>query len=65
MISLDVQEYCDNCLDFSPEVEKPQKIVKTDGTIFQTDTIVTCEHATRCDMIKRYLIRKMTKGDRL
>ena len=54
MISLDVQEYCDNCLDFSPEVEKPQKIVKSDGTIFQTDTIVTCEHATRCEMIKRY-----------
>ena len=31
MISLDVQEYCDNCLDFSPEVEKPQKIVKSNN----------------------------------
>ena len=65
MMSLDGQKDCDKCLDLSPEIEKPQKIVKSDGTIFQTDTIVTCEHATRCDMIKRYLIRKMTKGDRL
>ena len=62
MISLDVQEYCDNCLDFSPEVEKPQKVFGSDGTVIQSDTIITCEHSTRCEMIKRYLARKM-KGD--
>ena len=62
MIRLDIQEYCDNCLDFSPAVDKPQKLFGSDGAVVQSDTIVTCEHATRCEMIKRYLARKM-KGD--
>ena len=62
MIRLDIQEYCDNCLDFSPAVDRPQKAFGLDGTVVQTDTIITCEHATRCEMIKRYLTRKM-KGD--
>lgn len=62
MICLDVQEYCDNCSDFSPAVNKPHKVFRSDGSVIQSDTIVTCEHATRCEMIKRYLARKM-KGD--
>ena len=62
MIRLDAQEYCDNCLDFSPAVDRPQKVFGSDGTVIQSDTIITCEHSTRCEMIKRYLTRKM-KGD--
>ena len=38
MIRLDIQEYCDNCLDFSPTVDRPQKAFGSDGTVIQSDT---------------------------
>lgn len=63
MIRIEVQEYCSECCDFEPDVTRPVKMVGytpfTDVTdITQTDTIVRCKYAKRCESIKRYLERR-------
>ena len=55
MIRLDIQDYCASCCDFEPDVTKPVKVV-------QSDTIIRCTHAKRCECIKRYLHQQL-KGD--
>ena len=54
MIRLDIQEYCGNCYDFEPDVTRPEKVY-CGAEIIQTDTIVRCEYAKRCENIRRYL----------
>lgn len=62
MIRLDILEYCDDCCDFEPDVTKPVRtaLYSDDGNknIVQSDTIVRCKYAKRCESIKRYLERK-------
>ena len=63
MIRIEVQEYCSECCDFEPDVTRPVKMVGytpfTDVTgVAQTDTIVICKYAKRCENIKRYLERR-------
>lgn len=56
MIRLEIEEYCQWCMDFTPDVTKPQRVLSTSNEeVFQTDTIVQCEHKKRCAGIKRYL----------
>jgi hypothetical protein len=55
MIRIDVQDYCQACLDFEPDVEKPKKIYFGNGVIDQTDTVVRCKYRKHCEGIKRYL----------
>lgn len=66
MIRLDIQDYCASCCDFEPDVTKPVKSsVVTDFyevAVVQSDTIVRCTHAKRCECIKRYLSQQL-KGD--
>lgn len=63
MIRLEVQRYCSDCHDFEPDVTKPERLYRDDHlNLCQTDTIVQCRYAKRCEAIKRYLERK-TKGD--
>ena len=59
MIRIDVQEYCDCCYDFEPDVTRPNKYFK-DGhdEVTVGDTIVRCAYAKRCEAIRRYLIRQ-------
>ena len=59
MIRLQIEEYCDWCLDFSPDVTPPSKILVDDKEPVLTDTIVKCEYSKRCANIKRYLERQM------
>lgn len=64
-IRLEVQPYCESCCDFDPDVTKPEKetlhvydhrnIIDKDIVVRQTDTIVRCKYAKRCEAIKRYL----------
>lgn len=55
-IKLKVQEYCADCLDFEPNVTNPQRAYDDNREVFyQTDTIVECKYAKRCEAIKRYL----------
>ena len=66
MIRLDIQDYCASCCDFEPDVTKPVKSLLAtdlnDVIVIQSDTIVRCNHAKRCECIKRYLSQQL-KGD--
>lgn len=59
MIRLDIQPYCNACCDFDPDVTKPERSTLIAGpdavTVVQSDTIVRCKYAKRCESIKRYL----------
>jgi hypothetical protein len=65
MIRLDIQPYCDLCCDFDPDVTKPVKAyaVDSDKAVLQSDTIVQCKHAKRCESIKRYLERQIKAAE--
>ena len=66
MIRLEVEEYCQQCLDFAADVTRPERVELqgTDGThIFEySDTIVHCKYRKRCSAIKRYL-ETQAKGE--
>lgn len=62
MIRIDIEEYCQACMDFSPNVIKPSREVLYSPCEFiptpkivQSDTIVQCEYRKRCAAIRRYL----------
>ncbi len=56
MIKLDVEGYCQQCLDFSPDVTKPERLTSVDGEfIAYSDTIIQCKYRKRCSGITRYL----------
>lgn len=60
MIRVEVEKYCSECMDFEPDVEKPQKMYAYMDEITITDTVIRCEHRKRCEHIRRYLERKCT-----
>ena len=66
MIKLDVQPYCEDCLMFEADVEKPARMYGCDGireaAIIQTDTVVRCSRRKLCEGLKRHL-EKETRGE--
>ena len=60
MITLDVAEYCSACMDFDPDVQRPQKAYGLDEEIVITDTVIRCANRNRCKNIERYLRKKVT-----
>lgn len=68
MIRLDVQEYCQQCMDFRPDVDMPQKAYGTnpDGSeveIILSDTVIRCGNRKRCEAIRRYLEKQTRMED--
>lgn len=61
MIKLFVEDYCHNCTDFDPYVNKSN--FECDMGRYLTDTDITCKHAERCEEIKTYL-EKEIKNER-
>lgn len=63
MIKLEIQSYCNQCFDFEPDVTKPERIsIRSDfyeQEVLQTDTIVKCKYAKRCENIRRYLKQQL------
>ena len=55
MIRLNVEEYCHQCLDFTPDVIPTVRLFGDDDEHARSDTIVQCEYRKRCAGIKRYL----------
>lgn len=58
MIRLEVEDYCSNCPEFDPDVDRVVTECKSfdgDDCITIVDTIVTCEHKLRCNSIKKYM----------
>lgn len=62
MIKLDIQPYCESCMDFQPDVERPVKMHSGDDVI-QTDTVVRCSNRGRCEAIRRYLERQHVEAN--
>ena len=66
MIKLDIQRYCEDCLMFDADVEKPTRLYGCDGireaAIIQTDTIVRCSRRKLCEGLKRHLEKEMKEG---
>ena len=63
MIKLDVQPYCEDCLMFEADVEKPARMYGCDGireaALIQTDTIVRCSRRKLCEGLKRHLEKEI------
>lgn len=60
MIKLEVEDYCQDCMDFSADVTGPQRIRTTcNREIVFSDTIVRCEYRKRCAGIKRFLEQQL------
>ena len=59
MIRLEVEEYCQQCLDFSPDVIKPERVYFGESEMILSDTIIRCEYRKRCAGIRRYLEHQM------
>lgn len=62
MITIDVAEYCSACMDFDPDVQRPQKeyrMIGSDGVftrseeIVISDTVIRCSNRNRCKNIER------------
>jgi hypothetical protein len=59
MIRLEVEDYCQSCLDFCPDVTKPERVYAGDKEMILSDTIVRCEYRKRCAGIRRFLEHQM------
>ena len=65
-IRLITAEYCADCMDFGPLVKKPEKTYMNNGAdciqTIQTNTIVTCKNASKCENLVRHLRKEMKDG---
>lgn len=52
MIQLDVKDYCHNCAEFEPDIDKNHFFAG--GDIYCTETIVRCKHRMRCATLVKY-----------
>ena len=57
MINLIVEEYCANCPEFEPKVGKEDITCYWADRRVRFNTTITCQHASRCAVIKEYLNR--------
>lgn len=60
MITIDVAEYCSACMDFDPDVQRPQKAYGMSEEIVISDTVIRCSNRNRCKNIERYLRKRVT-----
>lgn len=59
MITLEVADYCSACMDFDPDVQRPQKAYGLSEEIVITDTVIRCANRNRCKNIEQYLRKKV------
>ena len=56
MITVEVEEYCQDCMDFEPDVEKPIVLyTDTDRYALLSGTVIRCEHRQRCKTIASHI----------
>ena len=63
MIVLDIEGYCQDCLDFCPDVIKAQRIMLDDGKFAHSNTVIQCEHRKRCASITRFLEQRIKEAE--
>lgn len=60
MIKLDVQDWCQNCANFSPEViSGPAKFYDTEGNLVEiamSDTVVGCKSRDFCQQVAKQVL---------
>lgn len=65
MIVLEVEPYCQECLSFEPDVEKPEKVIgwasNEKEELILGDTVIRCEYRNRCKNLCRYLAKQQDK----
>ena len=47
MIKIEVADYCNECMDFDPDVERPQKLYNFGEEITISDTVIRCANRNR------------------
>lgn len=57
MIELRIADYCHNCPEFEPDIDK----YVFQGTEPIVKTTVTCEHHQRCESMLSYIKTQLTK----
>ena len=62
MIKVEVEGYCQSCLDFTPDVTKPEKLHADGEEVIVSDTVIHCKYRKRCSAIVRYL-KQQVKGE--
>lgn len=63
MIKLEVEEYCQECPAFEPDVDSNTWYDPTDNLPSVSDTIIHCRYRKRCANMVRYLERKMKNNE--
>lgn len=61
MIRIDVQPYCQDCLDFTPELEPAVSYYADFEEYSRSDTIIRCAKKKRCEGLVRYLRKQLEK----
>lgn len=64
MISLDVKDYCANCPDFEPDVDKDILKYENFGcseVIMEVNTTISCKYKHKCECIKEFLENERIK----
>lgn len=71
MITLKVEDYCHDCPDFEPDVEK--EVQRWEGVDYDTmtsydytraHTTIYCKHRYRCESVKSYLERQKKEEEK-
>ena len=62
MIRLEVEDYCQDCLQFTADVKPPEKLYGMNGIpmesmVIQSDTVVRCQYRKQCRRLMEYLKR--------
>lgn len=76
MISLEVQDYCQQCPEFIPDVDKNDRretlytndIFSSNGiryvTIGEHDTTIRCAHRVKCECLKNFIEQEAEKKEK-
>lgn len=64
-IKLEVEDYCQQCFDFTADVKVDPRIerVGKDEKAAVADTIIRCKYARRCASLTRYLERQLKQKE--
>ena len=66
MIRLDIEDYCNNCTMFEPEVvERPISLDSFDGSTLHGDTIIKCINCNICKNLMEHLQTRFREEPRL
>ena len=62
MIRLEVEDYCQECLQFTADVKPPEKLygmneMLMESMVIQSDTVVRCQYRKQCRRLMEYLKR--------